>query len=107
MTILNGVLVATSPAAFVMPALHDLPFFLCCTLGVIGGLLGFARGFAKATESVVIVPFMYTQIIWGTIIGFVFFNAVPSKTTFAGAALIIGAGLFSFYREYRLAHPRR
>lgn len=106
MTILNGALLTTSDSTFILPSLQDLPFFLCCTLGVIGGLLGFSRGFAKATESVVILPFMYTQIIWGTIIGFVFFNAVPSTTTFAGAALIIGAGLFSFYREYRLAHPR-
>lgn len=106
MIILNGALALTPSHPLVLPNPNDIFYFIGCTVAVIGGLLGFANGFSRASESVVVAPFLYTQMIWGIIIGIIFFNATPTATTLAGAALIIGAGLFSFYREYRRAHPK-
>lgn len=106
MIILNGILAFTPGHTIVLPETGDLLYFIGCTLGVIGGLLGFANGFSRASESVVVAPFLYTQMIWGVLIGVIFFNTVPTSTTLMGAALIITAGLFSFYREYRLAHKK-
>lgn len=104
--ILNGTLALTPTHPIVWPNPVDLLYFVGCTLGVIGGLLGFASGFSRASESVVVAPFLYTQMIWGILIGIVFFNTAPTATTLAGAVLIISAGLFSFYREYHLAHKK-
>ncbi len=91
---------------YTLPELHHLPFFFLAACSVIGGLVGTSLGFARASESAVVAPFLYTQMIWGIIIGIVVFATIPTMATMAGAALIIGAGLFSFYREYRLAHPK-
>ncbi|MGY6536178.1 MAG: DMT family transporter [Pararhodobacter sp.] len=48
------------------------------------------------------VPFRYTRLLFAMIIGLVFFGERPESWTLAGAALIVGAGLFSFWRELRL-----
>lgn len=90
-----------------LPATHHLWIFVVATTCVMGGLIGTSIGFAKASESSVVAPFLYTQIIWGVMIGMVLFATVPTSATLMGAALIIGAGLFSFYREYRIAHGKR
>jgi len=48
------------------------------------------------------VPFSYTSLIWAILLGFVFFNDLPTLTTLAGAALIISSGLYIFYREAQI-----
>ena len=42
------------------------------------------------------------MIIWAVIFGLVVFGDVPSTATIAGAAIIIGAGLYIFLRERKL-----
>jgi drug/metabolite transporter (DMT)-like permease len=46
-----------------------------------------------------VAPFRYTGLIWGLIIGILFFGERPDVFVFLGAAIIIGSGLYSFYRE--------
>jgi S-adenosylmethionine uptake transporter len=89
---------------YTLPETHHLWIFALATVSVMGGLIGTTVGFAKATESSVVAPFLYTQILWGVIVGFVLFNTMPTHTTFIGAGLVIAAGLYSFYREHKLAH---
>jgi drug/metabolite transporter (DMT)-like permease len=48
------------------------------------------------------VPYQYSMIVWAVIFGFVVFGDVPSWATIAGAAIIIGAGLYIFLREQQL-----
>lgn len=91
---------------YTLPATGDLWIFVLSTCCVMGGLIGTSIGFAKASDSAVVAPFLYTQIIWGVIIGMVLFATMPTSATLIGAVMIIGAGLFSFYREYRLSHPK-
>lgn len=47
-------------------------------------------------------PFRYTILIWAIILGIVVFGEVPSAWTLAGAAVVVGTGLYTFYRERRL-----
>ena len=52
-----------------------------------------------------IAPFRYTSLIWALVIGFVIFGEWPDAMTFVGAAIVVGTGLFTLYRE-RLALRR-
>ena len=49
----------------------------------------------------------YTLIVWAAIFGYVFFGDVPKPPVVIGAIVIIGAGLFIFLREQRVARQPR
>ena len=81
--------------------------------GVLLGLLGVAallaiigvnRSLAVAPASVV-VPYQYTMIVWAVIFGYLVFGNVPKAQTLVGAAIIVGAGLFIFFREQQVGLP--
>lgn len=46
-----------------------------------------------------VAPFRYTALVWALGIGFLFFGEVPDNWMIAGITLIIGSGLYTFYRE--------
>jgi drug/metabolite transporter (DMT)-like permease len=46
-----------------------------------------------------IAPIEYTALLWGIGIDWVFWSSTPSATMLAGAALVIGAGLYVAWRE--------
>jgi S-adenosylmethionine uptake transporter len=48
-------------------------------------------------------PFRYTGLVWALILGFVVFGDWPGYWTLAGAAIVVGTGLFTLYRETRLS----
>ncbi len=50
-----------------------------------------------------IAPFRYTALLWSILIGVMFFAEVPDLWTLLGAAIIVAMGIFSFYRERKLA----
>ena len=53
----------------------------------------------EAAEAAVVAPIHYTMIVWGTMYGFLIFNDLPDQWTLLGAAIIIGAGLYTFRRD--------
>ena len=53
-------------------------------------------------EAAVVAPFRYFILLWATFYGFVIFGDVPSGQTLLGAAIIVAAGLYIFFREARL-----
>jgi drug/metabolite transporter (DMT)-like permease len=73
-------------------------------LGVValGGIVCINRALAFAPASIV-VPYQYTLIVWAVVFGYVFFGDVPKPLTLLGGAIIVGAGLFIFFREKKLA----
>jgi drug/metabolite transporter (DMT)-like permease len=56
-------------------------------------------------EISVIAPFRYTGLLWSITIGIVFFAEVPDGWMLAGVAIIIGSGLYTFYRESLRGRP--
>lgn len=46
-----------------------------------------------------VTPFRYTSLIWALAIGILFFGEEPSGSMLAGAAIVIGSGLYTFARE--------
>lgn len=58
----------------------------------------FARAFGLAPVAV-IAPFEYSPLIWGLPLGFLIWGEWPSPATFAGAGIVIAAGLYNLHRE--------
>lgn len=48
----------------------------------------------------------YSQLVWATVWGWLFFSQLPPPTTWIGAPLIVGAGLIIAWREHRLSRPQ-
>jgi drug/metabolite transporter (DMT)-like permease len=74
---------------------------------VMTGLLGsvghyFLIAGHKLAPASVLAPFIYTQLVWVVILGYLVFDHVPNAWTMAGAAMVIGSGLYMLSRERRL-----
>ena len=90
-----------TPLAWRTPDLPDLGLFVLAGCISIVALLCTNRSLKLAPASVV-VPYQYSMIVWAVMFGYVVFGDVPSAATIAGAAIIIGAGLYIFLREQQL-----
>ena len=79
-----------------------LEWSVACLLGVCGGLghylLALAHRYAPAT---VLAPFLYQQVLYMALFGYVVFGDVPGAAVWIGAAIVIGSGLYLFARERR------
>lgn len=73
------------------------------TMGGLGatGHLILIRALTIAPASL-LSPFIYTQIVWALILGWLVFGDRADGWTLLGGAVIIGSGLFVFYREGRV-----
>jgi len=72
-------------------------------IGVLGSLGHFCliSGHKLAPASV-LSPFVYTQLIWVTILGYLVFGSLPTAWTLAGAAMVVSSGLYLIYRERKV-----
>lgn len=50
----------------------------------------------------ILAPFIYTQLIWVIISGYLVFNDLPNHWTLIGACVVIASGLYLLYRERRV-----
>jgi len=77
------------------------------TIGLCGGVahLLLTESYRLAPASLV-APFDYTSIVWAFLLGYFFFNELPTIHVFIGAAIIAGAGLFVIWRERQLGLQR-
>jgi drug/metabolite transporter (DMT)-like permease len=81
-----------------------LEWTLACLLGVMGGLGHYLLALAhRYAPSSVIAPFLYQQIVYMAAFGYLVFGDVPSRSVWAGAAVVIASGLYLFSRERNLA----
>lgn len=72
-----------------------------------GGFFGMAAYYAitistRMGELSVVAPYRYTRLVALLIMAYIFFGEVPDFWMWVGSALVIGAGLFSLYRERKL-----
>ncbi|EAR51665.1 Possible transporter, RhaT family, DMT superfamily protein [Oceanicola granulosus HTCC2516] len=75
---------------------------LAATLVV--GMTGYSLIVAatRLGEMSVIAPFRYARILFALILATIFFGERPDAMTYLGAGIIVGSGLYAFWREQRL-----
>lgn len=93
------------PWFWTWPSAFD--WLLLVASGLAGGLghMFLIKSFRAAPASVV-APFSYSSLLWAVLFGLVIWGDWPDLWTWAGAAIIIGSGLYIFQRE-RVAHEDR
>lgn len=93
-------------ASFTLPVVWITPsgfeFMLFCLLGLVATMAHFLINHAMRTSpAAVVAPFQYSSIIWAMILGYFFWNEVPTSTSLLGAGIVVGSGIFILYRETR------
>jgi drug/metabolite transporter (DMT)-like permease len=87
------------PFLWITPA-SPLVWILLVALGVFGAvghwLLILAHARAPAP---ILSPFMYTQIVWMLVLGYVVFGDWPNVWTLLGSGIVIASGLYLLSRE--------
>lgn len=83
-----------------MPIEHLGLVALMSFLGWIGGVVIIHA--YKTAEAVLVAPMQYSQILWATAYGLIFFNESLDRPTMIGAAIIIASGLYIVLRESRI-----
>jgi len=74
---------------------------LFLTLGYIAGVATMRVG-----EISFVAPFRYTSLVWAVVLGLAVFGDWPDAWTWAGAALVVGAGIYTILRERQLRRGR-
>jgi drug/metabolite transporter (DMT)-like permease len=99
-----GATIGLAPFALAAWEMPDtwLEWVVACLMGVVGSCghycLAAAHRYAPAT---VIAPFLYQQVLYMALFGYLVFGDVPAAAVWIGAAIVIGSGLYLFYRERR------
>lgn len=98
-----GALVLTLIVPFYWQALTPAQWGLMVTMGMAGAIGHFllVKAFHSA-EASMLAPFTYSQVVGAILWGLLIFGDVPSIWTAAGATLIIGSGIYVWYRETRM-----
>ncbi|HBN30149.1 MAG TPA: hypothetical protein DD416_02755, partial [Rhodobacteraceae bacterium] len=103
-----GTVVATLivPWFWTTPTLMDAGVMIL--LGVIGGAgqLCLIKALSVA-EAGAIAPFAYIGPVLAATWGMLFFDETPDLWTWVGVVVIIGAGIYVWQREYRVAKSGR
>jgi drug/metabolite transporter (DMT)-like permease len=88
------------PFVYVPMPIEDLGLVaLMSILGYAGGVIIIAA--YRRAEAVIVAPMQYSQIIWATLYGYLFFEEGIDRQTAIGAAIIIASGLYIVLRESR------
>lgn len=93
-----------APFGWITPSPID--FAALCLFGVASMVaLACVNRSLKLAPASVVVPYQYTMIVWAIILGYLVFGDRPDAATLLGAAVIVGAGLYIFYREQARGQP--
>ena len=75
-------------------------------LGIMGGLLIISA--YRVAPAIVVAPMQYSQILWASTLGLIFWGEVPGLMTAIGIGVIIAAGLLLLHaagRTHRIKSP--
>lgn len=84
-----------SPGAWALMILQGL------LSGVIQYLFSDALRLAPATT---VAPFTYTNVVYMIALGYLLFGDLPQMTSLLGMGIVVGAGIYLWWRERRLHH---
>lgn len=95
------------PLGLAMPFVahpHDAATFAAIAgLSLAGGIAQLAlTGSLRLAPVALVMPMDYSALIWASLLGWLLFHQLPSPWTWAGAPILIAAGLVILWREQRL-----
>ena len=95
-----GVIVMSCIAPFVWKAPDATAWAIMVATGALFGFGHYLliRAFEVAPVST-LSPFLYTQILWVTIISIIVFDQVPDEYSILGTCIVIASGLYIWHRE--------
>lgn len=98
-----GAVVLAIPGASAMPLFTPpvIAFTLISSVGSMLGNLLLIMAYRKA-EASRMAPFVYTQLIWATLLGAAIFGTVPDAWSIAGLALLLASGVASLFVRIRV-----
>lgn len=104
-TAMIGALVSSFVVPFYWQNLTGvLPWLALISIGLFGGIAhSLIIAAHQYTAATVVAPFMYTQIFWALLLGWVIFAEIPDKFAFMGGALVIISGLYLLAQQRRRA----
>jgi len=89
---------------WIMPNTYD--FILLILIGLLGSIANLLLTQSyKLAEVTLTTPLKYLSLVFAIIIGFYFFNEIPTIYTLSGAALIVVSSAIIFIRESELKKP--
>jgi drug/metabolite transporter (DMT)-like permease len=94
-----------SAPVWVMPSPEQLPLLAGAGFSVVLGQALFISALRNADASFV-APFSFLTLAFAALYGWVFFAEIPAPRTWAGAAIIVVAGLWLAHREARARRLR-
>lgn len=94
------------PFGWVVPDPFSLSLLVCA--GLLGGTAQIMVTASYRFGAVsMLAPFDYASLIYASLLGFIFFDEIPTPQMLFGAALVIAGGLIILWRESRLGLDRR
>jgi len=107
-TLVYTVVIGLALTTCVGPFFWKPPTLAGWGLLVLSGLLGAGAHLAlikayEACSAPRLQPYGYTLVLWAIVVGLVGLGEFPDLWTIAGAAIIVGAGVFALLRERHLA----
>ncbi len=57
----------------------------------------------RVGEIAFVSPFRYTALVWAIILGVIAFGEVPDAWTLVGSLIVVGTGIYTFYRERQVS----
>lgn len=84
--------------SFILPPMTDVPVILVNGIFLCIGVVGVSVGFRMVAASVA-SPFMYTEIVWALLFGYILFSDIPEIPMIIGATIIMGCGFYLVRHE--------
>ena len=97
-----GALILSVLVIFIWQTLSVFQWSLMICMGAAGAIGHFmlVKAFHMA-EASMLAPFTYSQVVGAILWGFLVFADVPSLWTVCGASIVVGSGVYVWYRETR------
>lgn len=95
----------TLPFGWVVPDLRMLGILIA--MGLIGGVAQIILTSSyKFAQVAVLAPFEYASILFSIVLGYMFFDEVPTVMVLVGSAIVVAAGVMIVLREAQLGLQR-
>ena len=104
-TLVSAIIVSLAGAVMIEPLGGWRPVDPTLLLHIVFSSVGLLVGYQfivlamRTGEISFIAPFRYTSLLWSILFGILFFSELPDIWMISGSVIVIGSGLYTFYRE--------